>query len=73
MRKYSGTCITWILIILFVLSNINVALATQPPFDIQAKSAILMDYETVLFYMRRTPGKTASCKFGQDNDYFACA
>ncbi|HHU49049.1 MAG: D-alanyl-D-alanine carboxypeptidase family protein [Caldicoprobacterales bacterium] len=55
MRKYIGTCITLILIILFVLSNINVALATQPPFDIQAKSAILMDYETGTILYEKNP------------------
>ena len=46
MRKHYSTCLTLILIILLGLSNISSAFATQPPFDIQAKSAILMDYET---------------------------
>ncbi|MGI6527184.1 MAG: D-alanyl-D-alanine carboxypeptidase family protein [Caldicoprobacterales bacterium] len=35
-----------ILVILLVMSNAVVAFAEQPPFDVQAKSAILMDYET---------------------------
>ena len=55
MRKYRSSCFTLILIILLVMSNINVALATQPPFDIQAKSAILMDYETGTILYEKNP------------------
>jgi D-alanyl-D-alanine carboxypeptidase (penicillin-binding protein 5/6) len=55
MRKYTSTFITLIIIILLVLSSINVAFAMQPPFDIQAKSAILMDYETGTILYEKNP------------------
>jgi len=37
------------------ISNSTAALADQPPFDIQAKSAILMDYETGTILYEKNP------------------
>ena len=54
MRKYLKSCTPLILVILLILSNATVAYA-QPPFDIQAKSAILMDYETGTVLYEKAP------------------
>lgn len=54
MRKYRSSCYTLILVILLVMSNVANVFAEQP-FDIQAKSAILMDYETGTILYEKNP------------------
>ncbi|HHY82056.1 MAG TPA: D-alanyl-D-alanine carboxypeptidase [Clostridiales bacterium] len=54
MRKYRRCCIIWILAILLYVSNVSIVFAA-PPFDIQAKSAILMDYETGTILYEKNP------------------
>jgi D-alanyl-D-alanine carboxypeptidase (penicillin-binding protein 5/6) len=54
MRRYQKSCLTWILTILLILSNVSAARADQP-FDLQAKSAILMDYETGTILYEKNP------------------
>lgn len=55
MKKYLRSCIIWLLTIMLFISNSTAALADQPPFDIQAKSAILMDYETGTILYEKNP------------------
>ncbi len=55
MRKHLSTCLSLILIILLGLSNMSSAFAMQPPFEIQAKSAILMDYQTGTILYEKNP------------------
>ena len=54
MRRYRTRCLTWILTILLALSGVSAAYAEQP-FDIQSKSAILMDYETGTVLYEKDP------------------
>ncbi len=55
MRKNRRSCLSLILAILLVMSSVSSVLATQPPFDLQAKSAILMDYETGTILYEKAP------------------
>ncbi len=55
MRKYRSSCLSLLLAILLVTSNITSVLADQPPFDLQAKSAILIDYETGTILYEKNP------------------
>jgi D-alanyl-D-alanine carboxypeptidase (penicillin-binding protein 5/6) len=54
MRKNRYRWLTWILTILLVLSGVSAAHADQP-FDLQAKSAILMDYDTGTVLYEKNP------------------
>lgn len=55
MRKYRSSCLSLILAILLVMSNITTIIAAQSPFDLQARSAILMDYETGTVLYEKNP------------------
>ena len=46
MINHIAKYLSLVLSILLIFSNISIALAAPQPFDIQAKSAILMEYET---------------------------
>ncbi|HCS75693.1 MAG TPA: D-alanyl-D-alanine carboxypeptidase [Clostridiales bacterium] len=55
MRKYRSSCLSLILAVLLIMSNAASTFAEQPLFDLQAKSAILMDYETGTFLYEKNP------------------
>lgn len=56
MRKCLYGHVLWILTFLLVLSSLSsVVLADAPPFDVQAKSALLMDYETGTILYEKNP------------------
>ena len=56
MRKSLYGHILWVLTFLLVLSSLSsVVQADAPPFDVEAKSAILMDYETGTILYEKNP------------------
>lgn len=55
MRKYRSSCMSLLLAILLVMLNITGAHADQLPLDLQAKSAILIDYETGTVLYEKNP------------------
>ncbi|NLC43257.1 MAG: D-alanyl-D-alanine carboxypeptidase [Clostridiales bacterium] len=55
MRKFRNSCMSFLLAILLVMINITIVHADQPPLDLQAKSAILMDYETGTVLYEKNP------------------
>lgn len=55
MRKYQCCILTLSLTVLLLLSSVSGIFAAQPSFDIKAKSAILMDYDTGTILYEKNP------------------
>jgi D-alanyl-D-alanine carboxypeptidase (penicillin-binding protein 5/6) len=56
LRKRILGMLTWLLVCVFVISSLNRPVHAEPlPFNVQAKSAILMDYDTGTILYEKNP------------------